>query len=182
MIKLAVFVLLVSLAVGAGTGQARPGASSPTASQLSLCIATGAPWRRGTARGNKYVITRRNVTCAFAKTWVARLSGRRVTRPAQSIPGPARLDLHRHRPVRRQGRDRRVRARRRHRLRLGPEVLLARRYAAAGSATPALVKTSSPSPASTRTVSPSANSPSSSRSASGFSTSRWIARFSGRAP
>ena len=33
-----------------------------------------------------------------------------------------------------------------------------------------------------RTVSPSANRPSSSSSASGFSTSRWIARFSGRAP
>ena len=33
-----------------------------------------------------------------------------------------------------------------------------------------------------RTVSPSAKRPSSSSSASGFSTSRWIARFSGRAP
>ena len=43
-------------------------------------------------------------------------------------------------------------------------------------------KTSSPSLASTRTVSPSPNSPSSSRSASGFSTRRWIARLSGRAP
>jgi hypothetical protein len=87
-IKLALFALLVSLAVGAGTGQARPGTASPTASELSLCIATGTPWRRGTARGNKYVITRRNVTCAFAKTWVTRLSARRATRPAQSIPGP----------------------------------------------------------------------------------------------
>jgi hypothetical protein len=88
-IKLAVFALLVSLAVGAGTGQARPGASSPTASKvITPCIATGASWRRGTRRGNKYVITRRNVTCAFAKTWVTRLSGRRATRPAQSIPGP----------------------------------------------------------------------------------------------
>ena len=88
MIRLAVFALLVSLAVGAGTAQARPGASSPTASQLTACIATGAPWRRGTARGNKYVITRRNVSCAFAKTWVPRLSARRVSRTAQSIPGP----------------------------------------------------------------------------------------------
>ncbi len=89
MIKLAVFALLVSLAVGAGTGQARPGASSPTASKvITPCIATGTPWRRGTSRGNKYVITRRNVTCAFAKTWVTRLSGRRATRPAQSIAGP----------------------------------------------------------------------------------------------
>jgi hypothetical protein len=88
-IKLALFALVVSLAIGAGTGQARPGASSPTASDLATpCIATGASWRRGTARGNKYVITRRNVTCAFAKTWVTRLSGRRATRPAQSIPGP----------------------------------------------------------------------------------------------
>jgi hypothetical protein len=87
-IKLAVFALLVSLGVGAGTGQARPGLASPTASQLTPCIATGTPWRRGTSRGNKYVITRRNVTCAFAKTWVTRLSGRRATRPAQSIPGP----------------------------------------------------------------------------------------------
>jgi hypothetical protein len=47
---------------------------------------------------------------------------------------------------------------------------------------PAFSKTSSPSRASTRTVSPSAKSPSSSRSASGFSTRRWSARFSGRAP
>ena len=88
MIKLAVLALLVSLAVGVGTGQARPGASSPTASQLTPCIATGASWRRGTARGNKYVITRRNVGCAFAKTWVARLSGRSASRPAQRISGP----------------------------------------------------------------------------------------------
>ena len=50
------------------------------------------------------------------------------------------------------------------------------RRATAGS------KTSSPFCASTRIVSPSANSPSSRRSASGFSTSRWIARLSGRAP
>ena len=89
MIKLAVFALLVSLVVGAGTGQARPDASSPTASKvITPCIAIGTPWRRGTSRGNKYVITRRNVTCAFAKTWVTRLSGRRATRPAQSIAGP----------------------------------------------------------------------------------------------
>src|SRR5688500_9881236 len=66
-VKLAVLALLVSLAVGAGIGQARPGAASPTASELATpCIATGASWRRGTSRGNKYVITRRNVTCAFA--------------------------------------------------------------------------------------------------------------------
>ena len=88
MFKLAVLALLVSLAVGAGTGQARPDASSPTTSQLTPCIATGTPWRRGTSRGNKYVITRRNVTCAFAKTWVTRLSGRPATRPAQRIAGP----------------------------------------------------------------------------------------------
>ncbi len=89
MIKLAVFALLTSLAVGAGTGQARPDASSPTAPKvITPCIGTGTPWRRGTSRGNKYVITRRNVTCAFAKTWVTRLSGRRATRPAQSIAGP----------------------------------------------------------------------------------------------
>jgi hypothetical protein len=87
-IKLAVFALLVSLAVGAGTGQARPGVASPTASQLTPCIATGRAWSRGPRHGNKYVITRRNVTCAFAKTWVTRLSGRRATHPAQSIPGP----------------------------------------------------------------------------------------------
>ena len=86
--KLALFALLVSLAVGAGTGQARPGAASPTASQLTPCIATGATWRRGTSRGNKYVITRRNVSCAFAKTWVARLSGRSASRPGQRIAGP----------------------------------------------------------------------------------------------
>ena len=88
MVKLAVFALLVSLAVGAGTGQARPGTSSPSASQLTPCIGTGASWRRGTSRGNKYVITRRNVTCAFAKTWVTRLSSRPATRPAQRIAGP----------------------------------------------------------------------------------------------
>ena len=40
----------------------------------------------------------------------------------------------------------------------------------------------SPSSAYARIVSPSPNSPSSRRSASGFSRSRWIARFSGRAP
>ena len=55
-------------------------------------------------------------------------------------------------------------------------------YAVAGAAASARSNTSSPSAASTRTVSPSANRPSSSSSASGFSTSRWIARFSGRAP
>ena len=90
MIKLALFALLVSLAIGAGTGQARPGEPPhrPRRSCATPCIATGAPWRRGTSRGNKYVITRRNVSCAFAKTWVTRLSGRRATRPAQSIPGP----------------------------------------------------------------------------------------------
>jgi hypothetical protein len=55
-------------------------------------------------------------------------------------------------------------------------------YATAGSAARAFSNTSSPSRATTRTVSPSPNSPSSNRSASGFSTSRWIARFSGRAP
>ena len=53
---------------------------------------------------------------------------------------------------------------------------------AAAATRPARSKTSSPSSASTRIVSPSSNSPSSSRSASGFSTMRWIARFSGRAP
>ena len=41
---------------------------------------------------------------------------------------------------------------------------------------------SSPSSAWARTVSPSPNSPSSSRSASGFSSRRWIARLSGLAP
>ena len=51
-----------------------------------------------------------------------------------------------------------------------------------GRATLARSNASSPSRASTRTVSPSANRPSSSSSASGFSSSRWIARFSGRAP
>jgi hypothetical protein len=55
-------------------------------------------------------------------------------------------------------------------------------YAAADAAASARSKASSPSRASTRTVSPSANRPSSSSSASGFSTSRWIARFKGRAP
>ena len=40
----------------------------------------------------------------------------------------------------------------------------------------------SPSSAYARILSPSENSPSSSRSASGFSSSRWIARLSGRAP
>ena len=50
------------------------------------------------------------------------------------------------------------------------------------SAAAAFVKTRSPFWASTRIVSPSPKSPSSSRSASGFSSSRWIARFSGRAP
>ena len=88
MTKLGLLALLVSLAVGTGTGQARPVGSSPTAAELTPCIATGASWRRGTSRGNKYVITRRNVSCAFAKTWVTRLSGRRATRPAQSIAGP----------------------------------------------------------------------------------------------
>ena len=43
-------------------------------------------------------------------------------------------------------------------------------------------KTSSSPSASTRTTSPSTNRPSSSSSASGFSSIRWIARFSGRAP
>jgi hypothetical protein len=56
------------------------------------------------------------------------------------------------------------------------------RQAAAGSASAAFSNTSSPSLASTRTVSPSANSPSSRRRASGFSSRRWIARLSGRAP
>ena len=42
--------------------------------------------------------------------------------------------------------------------------------------------TSPPSPASTRTVSPSPRRPSSSISASGSCSSRWITRFSGRAP
>ena len=88
MIKLAVFTLWVSLTIGAGTGQAHPGAFSPTASQLTPCIAIGASWRRGPTRGNKYVITRRNVTCAFAKTWVTRLSERPATRPGQRISGP----------------------------------------------------------------------------------------------
>lgn len=87
-IKFAVFALLVSLAVGVGTGQARSVGSSPTASEATPCIAIGTPWRRGTSRGNKYVITRSNVTCAFAKPWVTRLSGRPATRPAQRIVGP----------------------------------------------------------------------------------------------
>jgi hypothetical protein len=68
----------------------------------------------------------------------------------------------------------------------GPDVLGAPApklsYAAAGSAALAFSKTSPPSRASTSTVSPSAKSPSRSRSASGFSTRRWIARLSGRAP
>ncbi len=57
-------------------------------------------------------------------------------------------------------------------------------YAAAGPATgaSALVSTSSPLSASTSTVSPSASSRSSSFFASGFSTSRWMARLRGRAP
>ena len=56
------------------------------------------------------------------------------------------------------------------------------RHAATGSDAAALSKTSSPSRASTLTVSPSAYSRSRSRIASGFSTRRWIARLSGRAP
>lgn len=54
--------------------------------------------------------------------------------------------------------------------------------AAATSATAARSKASSPSRASTRIVSPSPKRPSRSAAASGFSTSRWSARFSGRAP
>jgi hypothetical protein len=54
-------------------------------------------------------------------------------------------------------------------------------YAAAAMCA-AFSNTSSPSCVSTSTVSPSPNSPSSSRRASGFSTSRWSARFNGRAP
>lgn len=53
---------------------------------------------------------------------------------------------------------------------------------AAMTAPQAFLKTNPPSPASTSTWSPSANSPASRRDASGFSISRWICRFSGRAP
>jgi hypothetical protein len=57
-------------------------------------------------------------------------------------------------------------------------------YATAAAAAPAtsFSKTSSPSRASTTTVSPSPMPPSRSRIASGFSTRRWRARLSGRAP
>ena len=47
---------------------------------------------------------------------------------------------------------------------------------------PARRKTTCPSSTSTSIASPSRKSPSSTRSASGFSNSRWMARFSGRAP
>ncbi len=57
-----------------------------------------------------------------------------------------------------------------------------RGHAVAVAGAAAFSKTSSPSRTSTRTVSPSANSPSRSLSASGFSTRRWRARLSGRAP
>ena len=56
------------------------------------------------------------------------------------------------------------------------------RQAATASAVAAFSNTSSPSLASTTILSPFAKSPSSRRRASGFSTRRWIARLSGRAP
>lgn len=55
-------------------------------------------------------------------------------------------------------------------------------YVVAGAAASARANRSSPSSAEARTVSPSPNRPSSRASASGFSSRRWIARFSGRAP
>ena len=57
-----------------------------------------------------------------------------------------------------------------------------RRQRATAAAASLFSNVSSPFSASTITVSPAANSPSSRRLASGFSTSRWIARLSGRAP
>jgi len=62
---------------------------SPEAEAATFCLGTGAQWRRGTARGTTYVITvSRGVTCAFAKPWVRRLSGRPASRSGQALSGP----------------------------------------------------------------------------------------------
>ena len=89
--------LLLVLALGAvlATGAA-PAAGSTTApasaeraEAAALCLGTGAPWRRGSSRGDKYVLSLgRPVTCAFARTWVARLSAKPARRTGQRLTGP----------------------------------------------------------------------------------------------
>lgn len=67
-----------------------PAPAAAERAQATFCLGTGAPWRRGTSRGSRYAISLgRGVTCAFARTWVARLSAKAATRPAQTLRGPA---------------------------------------------------------------------------------------------
>ena len=81
-------VAAVLAACAAAPASAREDASL-RAEAATFCLGTGAQWRRGTARGTTYVITvSRGVTCAFAKPWVRRLSGRPASRSGQALSGP----------------------------------------------------------------------------------------------
>ena len=81
-----VAVLLAACAVAPASAREDVRAEAEAA---TFCLGTGAQWRRGTARGTTYVITvSRGVTCAFAKPWVRRLSGRPASRSGQALSGP----------------------------------------------------------------------------------------------
>ena len=71
----------------AGTPEEARAAESAGEARAALCQGTGAPWRRGSSRSTRYVISSTGVTCAFVRPWVARLSAKAVTRSGQPLSG-----------------------------------------------------------------------------------------------
>ena len=87
-VRRALLVVALLAACAATPAAAREDASAE-AEAATFCLGTGAQWRQGTRRGTTYVITvSRGVTCAFAKPWVRRLTGRRASRSGQVLAGP----------------------------------------------------------------------------------------------
>ena len=80
-------VVALAAACAAAPASARQHAP-PDADAATFCLGTGAEWRRGTARVTYVITCSRGVTCAFAKPWVRRLSGRPASRSGQALAGP----------------------------------------------------------------------------------------------
>ena len=71
----------------AGAPEEARSAESASEARAALCQGTGAPWRRGSTRGTRYVIASTGLTCAFVRPWVARLSAKSATRSGQPLAG-----------------------------------------------------------------------------------------------
>jgi hypothetical protein len=81
-VALAVAITLLA-ALGATGALASPNA-------LGACVANGESWHLGAKGGSTYaVLVKGSTTCAFARTWVRRLTGSAVSRPGTVLHGPS---------------------------------------------------------------------------------------------